>query len=65
MDKQRIGLIGVIFVAAIALAGGIYLTAKGIPTPAWLATMLTLIGSGFAWLVKPPGQADDKKDGAS
>jgi len=64
MDKQKIGLIGALVIVAIALVGGIYLTAKGIPTPAWLASLLAIIGTGFAWLVKPPGEGAPK-DGAS
>lgn len=55
MDKQKIGLIGALVIVAIALVGGIYLAAKGIPTPPWLASLLTVLGSGFAWLAKPPG----------
>lgn len=56
MDKQRIGLIGALVIAAIALIGGIVLTAKGVEVPGWLATVLTLVGSGFALFVKPPGE---------
>lgn len=58
MDKQRIGLIGALVIVAIALVGGIYLSAKGIPVPTWLASLLTVLGSGFAWLAKPPGSGD-------
>lgn len=63
MDKQKIGLIGVFVIVAIALVGAIVLTAKGIPVPAWLAGPLAIAGTGFGWLIKPPGDA--AKDGAS
>lgn len=53
MDKQKIGLVGALVIVAIALVGGIYLSAKGIPVPTWLASLLTVLGSGFAWLAKP------------
>ena len=56
MDKQRIGLIGALVIVAIALVGGIVLTARGIPVPAWLAAPLAILGTGAAWLVKPPGE---------
>ena len=58
MDKQKIGLIGALVIVAIAMVGGIVLTAKGIAVPAWLAAPLALLGTGFAWLVAPP--KDDK-----
>ena len=63
MDKQKIGLIGALVIVAIALVGGIVLTAKGVPVPTWLASLLTVLGSAFAWLAKPPG--GDEKGGAS
>lgn len=59
MDKQKIGLVGALVIVAIALVGGIYLSAKGIPVPTWLASLLTVLGSGFAWLAKPPGIGGD------
>jgi len=66
MDKQKIGFIGALIIVCVALVGGIYLAAKGIPTPPWLASLLTVLGSGFAWLARPPGGGDaEKKDGAS
>lgn len=64
MDKQQIPLIGALVIVAIALVGGIILSAKGIPVPAWLAGPLALIGTGFAWLVKPPGGDAPPADGA-
>lgn len=54
MPRDRIALIGAVLVALVALVGGIYLTARGIPVPAWLAAPLALIGTGAAWLVTPP-----------
>jgi len=54
MDKQRIGLIGAIIVVAIALIGGIVLTARGVEVPAWLTSLLAVLGTGFAWFVQPP-----------
>jgi len=54
MDKQKIGVVGALIVA-IALLGGIYLTAKGIAVPAWLAGILGSIGMFFTWLMRPPG----------
>ena len=60
MTRDRIALIGAIAVALVALIGGIILTARGIAVPAWLAGPLALIGTGAAWLVTPPGAADEK-----
>ena len=59
MDKQKIGLIGALVIVAIALVGGIYLTARGVAVPTWLASLLAIIGSGFAWFAKPPGSGGD------
>ena len=56
MDKQRIGLVGAILVVAIALVGGLVLTARGIEAPGWLVAILTTMGAGFAWFVAPPGK---------
>lgn len=56
MTRDRIALIGAIAVALVALVGGLILTVRGIPVPAWLAAPLALIGTGAAWLVKPPGE---------
>lgn len=64
MDTKRIALIGFFVIATVALAGGVYLSAKGITAPVWLLVILT--GLGVA--VKSPfaaDKADDKKDGAS
>lgn len=61
MDRQKIGLIGALLIVAIALVGGLVLTAKGIPVPAWLAGLLTVGGTGAAWFIAPPGAG---KDGA-
>lgn len=60
MDKQRIGLVGAIIVVAIALIGGIVLTAKGIEAPGWLVAILTTLGVAFAVFVAPPGSKGAK-----
>lgn len=69
MDKQKIGFIGALAIVLVAVVGGIYLAAKGVAVPAWLASLLAVIGPAFAWYAKPPGQdaakSDEKKGGAS
>lgn len=60
MDKQRIGLIGALVIVAIALIGGIVLTAEGIEAPGWLVAILTTLGAAFAWFVAPPGSKGGK-----
>ena len=64
MDKQKIGLVGALIIVAIALIGGIVLAAKGLPTPPWLTSLLTALGSLFAWFAKSPAAASEPKDGA-
>jgi hypothetical protein len=60
MDTKRIGLIGATGIMAIALLGGIYLTAQGIAVPAWLTAILMALG----WAAKSPlDAADDKGKG--
>lgn len=60
MDKQKIGFIGALAVVLVAVVGGIYLAAKGVAVPAWLASLLAVIGPAFAWYAPPPGAGDDK-----
>ena len=58
MDKQKIGFIGALAIVLVAIVGGIYLAAKGMAVPAWLASLLAVIGPAFAWYAKPPGSGD-------
>jgi len=58
MDKQKIGFIGALAIVLVAVVGGIYLAAKGVAVPAWLASLLAVIGPAFAWYAKPPGSGD-------
>ena len=58
MDKQKIGFIGALAIVLVAVVGGIYLAAKGMAVPAWLASLLAVIGPAFAWYAKPPGSGD-------
>ena len=58
MDKQKIGLVGAVVIVAIALIGGLVLTARGVEVPAWLTSLLAVLGTGFAWFVNPPKGAD-------
>lgn len=59
MDKNKLAALVIV---AIALVGGIVLTAKGVPVPTWLASLLTVLAGGFGWFAKPPG--GDEKGGA-
>lgn len=60
MDKQKIGFIGALAIVLVAVVGGIYLAAKGVAVPAWLASLLAVIGPAFAWYAKPPGSDGPK-----
>lgn len=56
MDKQKIGLIGAIVIATLVIGGALYLTAKGLAVPPWLAALLGLV----TWVLKSPLSSEQK-----
>lgn len=59
MDTKKIGLIGALVIVAIALVGGIVLTARGVPVPPFIAGPLTLLGVLLGWLAPSPAAKSD------
>ena len=60
MDKNKLAALAIVIVAIVC---GVYLTAKGIPVPSWLASLLavlTPVGAGFALYATPPSSDKPK-----